>query len=582
MKDEENTIHLFALDEKSEDKARKWSERTSDVSYECERSWHERCREIDDSHRLDIANHGMLDFLLLGRTHPAAVAAGGDALEGFLKNAREKGQLEWLKKDAFLFFLTDAKGMAVAEKEGLDALPWQYRTQRRMMAKLETFAATSIMRGFSRPLENVRKKTAAFAKRAEPDSRREKTGEKPFPSPVMILGPSRSGKELAAECLLNISGRKPGSEAIGCAMLDSHLLVDKIFGHYKYAFTGADTDQDGVLERRHGGALFLDDLDAAPDPLLLQGSLLRYLSTEGEVTRLGHPSEKSKKPGKVSAWLVCSTNKSPRDMIRGGLMREDFLNRFFQFVIVPSFRQRPEDIPFIAKQMWNEMWDKSQPRYRRLDLPALRWLRDRNSPWPGNAGELKALLVCAKDFIEEDNALPTADVFQTVASRGDDYLDWYYGHFDPPEKPKRPAARKTSGGNAQNLIASTGTTRKKSEMETEEQNLFDKTLSLLTPKGQAALKRWQKDSQNTTNPSRVQTLRLLLYLAEPDNPERKATRNRMKKDLNLSWSTIDKIVGQLKPDFLAAESGNTGRAVCFRVKAELLINDHDVEPHNEP
>ena len=42
------------------------------------------------------------------------------------------------------------------------------------------------------------------------------------------------------------------------------LLLSQLFGHVKGAFTGADTDKIGLVEKANGGILFLDEVHRLP------------------------------------------------------------------------------------------------------------------------------------------------------------------------------------------------------------------------------------------------------------------------------------------------------------------------------
>ncbi len=72
--------------------------------------------------------------------------------------------------------------------------------------------------------------------------------------------------------------------AVNCAGLTESLVASQLFGHKRGAFTGAVSDQQGLIEAAEGGTLFLDEIGDIP--LTVQTSLLRVLQ-EWEITRLG-------------------------------------------------------------------------------------------------------------------------------------------------------------------------------------------------------------------------------------------------------------------------------------------------------
>ncbi|NDD10193.1 MAG: sigma-54 factor interaction domain-containing protein, partial [Rhodobacteraceae bacterium] len=96
--------------------------------------------------------------------------------------------------------------------------------------------------------------------------------------PVLILGPSGSGKELVAQALAELSGRSGRLVSVNCASIPHSLLEAELFGYEKGAFTGASKSHKGKFEQAHNGTLFLDEIgDMPPD---LQSKLLRALETK--------------------------------------------------------------------------------------------------------------------------------------------------------------------------------------------------------------------------------------------------------------------------------------------------------------
>ena len=311
------------------------------------------------------------------------------------------------------------------------------------------------------------------------------------------------------QCLFKASQKPPDRfEAIGCGTFGDHLIQDQIFGHYKGAFSGAFRDQEGELEICDNGALFLDDLDAASDPLKLQGALLRFLSSDGQVRRLGFNRCSSPQCKQVSTWFICSTNQDPKHMIRTGLMRMDFPNRFFQFILVPPLNERPEDIPFIAKSIWSGMRPSGT---RSLDIPALKWLRDRRSKWVGNAGEITSLLVCALDLITDRPQTSLINAFEKVTTRGEDHLAWYYG--DSRDTGYRhwinicPDTSDSMAGHQ--AIRSTGKSKTSPGMRQEEERLRGLLDKQLTEEGRKAMEAFCEKNSKTSQtrpPSRSTAL----------------------------------------------------------------------------
>ena len=142
----------------------------------------------------------------------------------------------------------------------------------------------------------------------------------PTELPVLITGPSGSGKELAARAMHELSPRRKGpfiSE--NCAALPPDLIESELFGTSKGAYTGADRDRPGMFERAQRGTLFLDEVGELPPEL--QAKLLRVLETR-EVRRVGESSTRS-----VDFRLVVATNRDLEQEVGAGAFREDLYYR---------------------------------------------------------------------------------------------------------------------------------------------------------------------------------------------------------------------------------------------------------------
>jgi DNA-binding NtrC family response regulator len=87
------------------------------------------------------------------------------------------------------------------------------------------------------------------------------TAEVQEPVPVLILGPTGSGKELVAQALHKL-GPHPSEPFfdINCGALAETLVEDQLFGHIRGAFTDATRDQDGYFTLVRRGTLFLDEV----------------------------------------------------------------------------------------------------------------------------------------------------------------------------------------------------------------------------------------------------------------------------------------------------------------------------------
>jgi len=210
---------------------------------------------------------------------------------------------------------------------------------------------------------------------------------------VLIQGESGTGKELVASTIHYGSRRSEGRFlTLNCAALTETLLESQLFGHVKGAFTGAVANHRGLVEEADGGTLFLDevgDLSAA-----LQAKLLRLLQ-EKEFLPVG-----ATKVRHADIRFVSATNKDLEAEVRLGNFREDLFYRLnVVTILVPSLRERKEDIPPLAQFFAG----KYSPRGERgISSEALSLLT--SYLWPGNVRELENVIEMAT-ILAEDKAI---------------------------------------------------------------------------------------------------------------------------------------------------------------------------------
>ena len=147
----------------------------------------------------------------------------------------------------------------------------------------------------------------------------------PRMTPVLIEGPTGSGKELVAEALHRLSSRnrKP-FVAINCAAIPEALLEAELFGHTRGAFTGAVQGRTGRIEAADGGTLFLDEIGEMP--LGLQSKLLRFVEC-GELQRVG-----DNETVKVDVRIVAATHRPLAQQAQTGSFRPDLYYRLAVFL----------------------------------------------------------------------------------------------------------------------------------------------------------------------------------------------------------------------------------------------------------
>ena len=199
-------------------------------------------------------------------------------------------------------------------------------------------------------------------------------------SPVIIKGPTGSGKELVAEALHEESRRKGNFIALNCAAIPGELMEAEIFGFEKGAFTGAIKTTIGKFEQAHKGTLFLDEIGDMPSSL--QTKLLRVLENS-TISRVG-----STKEIKLDVRIICATHKDLDALTKEKNFREDLLFRLNVFPIeVPSLQARANDVPALIKHFIKIKIKSDITRTPKFEKDALIALKKYH--WPGNIREVR-------------------------------------------------------------------------------------------------------------------------------------------------------------------------------------------------
>ena len=204
--------------------------------------------------------------------------------------------------------------------------------------------------------------------------------------PVVLLGESGTGKELFAR-VVHANGPRKDQPFVteNCGAIPESLMESEIFGSVKGAFTGADRDRTGVLERADGGTLFLDEIGEMD--LSLQKKLLRALQ-EGEFRKVGGAETL-----RVDVRILSATNRDLTQMVEEGEFREDLYYRLKGVVLdLPPLRARKEDIPLLVEHFLAEIARKAGEEPVRLEAGVIEALCQ--YPWPGNVRELENEVRC--------------------------------------------------------------------------------------------------------------------------------------------------------------------------------------------
>ena len=299
----------------------------------------------------------------------------------------------------------------------VNRLPLRYSDQGTGMLSQVLFSSREEFNATQRRIENLDKRLAAYARRIKialsPDYTLQSIiGTSPaiqelrsclvryaqMDSPVLILGATGTGKELAANALHCEGLRKEGPfVSINCAAIPAELFESELFGYAPGAFSGAHKNgKVGQIELADKGTLFLDEIGDIPMPA--QAKLLRVLENR-TLQRIGSSEQRA-----VDFCLVSATNSNLKAMIAERAFREDLYYRISPLILnVPTLHERTEDIPLLVahllRRMKRENVQVTQSALATLSLYC----------WPGNVRELRNVVVRALSHCQ-NNVIDMGDL----------------------------------------------------------------------------------------------------------------------------------------------------------------------------
>jgi two-component system, NtrC family, response regulator GlrR len=245
---------------------------------------------------------------------------------------------------------------------------------------------------------------------------------------VLITGESGTGKEIFARAIHYLSPRADRPfMPVNCGALPENLVESEIFGHKRGAFTGAASDQAGLIREAEGGTLFLDEIDCLTPQA--QVKLLRFLQ-DGEYRSVG-----SHQILRANVRVVAATNADFSCVVRSGKFREDLFYRLNVLALtLPPLRERLGDILLLTEDFLEKQAAITKTRAKNLSLATLNRLLSHS--WPGNVRELqnvlmRAIVLSDRDLIEAsdldlpEEGFPAEDQsFRAMKSR----VVWRFEH----------------------------------------------------------------------------------------------------------------------------------------------------------
>jgi two-component system nitrogen regulation response regulator NtrX len=201
----------------------------------------------------------------------------------------------------------------------------------------------------------------------------------PTNSRILIVGPSGSGKELAARTIHNLSERAQGPfVVINAAAITPERMEVELFGVEQSS--GGESRKVGALEEAHGGTLFIDEI--ADMPRETQNKILRVL-VDQTFQRVGGAQRVS-----VDVRIISSTSRNLEAEIAAGHFREDLYHRLSVVPIrVPPLAERREDVGELIEYFMDQISQSTGLPKRRIGDDAMAVLQSHD--WPGNVRQLR-------------------------------------------------------------------------------------------------------------------------------------------------------------------------------------------------
>lgn len=230
-------------------------------------------------------------------------------------------------------------------------------------------------------------------------------------NPVLVIGETGTGKELAAKAVHILRhGSSSKFVAVNCAALTANLLESELFGHVKGSFTSAESEKTGLFEVAENGTMFLDEISEMP--LELQAKLLRVIQ-EQTFRKVGGTKEI-----KCNATIIASSNRNLLREVEEGKFRKDLYYRLAVFPITLAplrHPERKEDVELLAEYFirTSVIAPDKTPKIKSLTKLAIETLKKHD--WPGNVRELcnvidRAIMMETTDKIGCNNLMLTDDL----------------------------------------------------------------------------------------------------------------------------------------------------------------------------
>ncbi len=225
--------------------------------------------------------------------------------------------------------------------------------------------------------------------------------------PMLVTGETGVGKEVLANVIHKLSGRKGEFVPVNIGGLDDHMFSDTLFGHETGAFTGAERYRKGLIERASDGTLFLDEIGDLNETSQLK--VLRLLQNR-EYYQLGSDVQKL-----TNTRIVMATHHDLQELVKTGKFRKDLYFRLTSHQVeIPPLRVRIEDLPILLDYFLKEAArsikiNKPTPPEELLTLLS-------TYHFPGNVRELQSMVYDAVSLHRKGKL--SMDAFKKAIRKG--------------------------------------------------------------------------------------------------------------------------------------------------------------------
>lgn len=213
---------------------------------------------------------------------------------------------------------------------------------------------------------------------------------------ILILGDTGVGKSMFAGLIhryaIEMKKMEDNSAFVtfNCADYanNSQLLISQLFGTKKGAYTGADSDKVGLIEKANGGVLFLDEVHRLPP----EGQEMFFtFMDKGVFRRLGETEQERK----ANVIIISATTENPDS----SLLRT-FTRRIPMIIRIPGLSERSLEERFYLISHFFKEESSRLDREIMVSVNSMRAFISYNCT--DNVGQLKTdiQLACAKAYVD--------------------------------------------------------------------------------------------------------------------------------------------------------------------------------------